>query len=126
MARMHVYFNLHRHVWSLQLRGIVVGHREALRLLDVDFKVRKGGHSRVVREGRKNVHAFAVGDVSTCDPTGVSRHTFEACGFQRISYNPFRGASFYHVENGLNVAGADEVVLLPGKQVYARGIRYAV
>lgn len=45
------------------------GHQTELWLQDVEFRVQAGGHARMLRTGRRNVHAFAIGQRcgSNCD-----------------------------------------------------------
>ena len=66
----YVHRNLNRGCWSVLERGKLKGYRHRLAMRDVEFRVRPGGHKRAVREERRNVHAFAVGQVSTGIPAG--------------------------------------------------------
>jgi len=59
--RVFVYFNLHKKVWSVRQSGKVVGHTEHIMLKDCRFLVGKKGRERVIREGKKNVHAGVSG-----------------------------------------------------------------
>lgn len=61
--RVKVYFNLHKKCFSIQdaKTGLVVAHADAVNLKDVSFKVSESGRQRVLREKKKNVHAFVVG-----------------------------------------------------------------
>jgi hypothetical protein len=53
-------------------------------LSDVTFAVSQAGRERVLREGRKNVHAFVVGTLETPRPIdGVA-----------VAYNPRRAPGF--------------------------------
>jgi len=52
-AKTHVYFNLHKHVWSVMLRGIVQRHATNVCIKDVDFVVRAAGHRKVLEQKRK-------------------------------------------------------------------------
>jgi hypothetical protein len=113
-ARTHVYFNLHRACWSLMLRGKVTGHASALHVDQPTFVVREGGRQRVLREGRKNVHAFVVGDVSMA--TGVDYD--RSHGWTRITYRPQLG-SFVDAVTLAPVRGADECVMLADRSVWA-------
>ncbi len=44
--------------------GRVIGYTESVNLEDVEFKVSEAGRQRLLREKRKNVHAFAIGTVA--------------------------------------------------------------
>ena len=62
---MRVYRNLHKKCWSVQQkqkgRWKVVAHAESITLLDCVFRVSEAGRQRVLRESRKNVHAYIQG-----------------------------------------------------------------
>jgi hypothetical protein len=76
--------------------GKVVARKHRLMLSDVTFAVRESGRQRVLRDNRKNVHAFAVGYL--IDKRG-------ACGIDengkdlpvKIGYNPHNDATFMAV-----------------------------
>jgi len=61
--RVYVYFNLHKKVWSVRQGGKVVEHTKSIMLKDCKYLVGKAGRERVLREGRKNVHAGVSGYV---------------------------------------------------------------
>ena len=67
MQKVRVYWNLHSKIWSVQdcKSGLVIDHVNHLSLEQAKFIVRKGGQKRVRTEGKKNVHAFAVGYLAT-------------------------------------------------------------
>lgn len=75
--------------------GKVEGHGEDILLRDVTFNVRKGGRARVLREKRKNVHAFVVGELLAQDTPDLE---FEAGEFEgewvKVLYDPYRFESF--------------------------------
>ena len=56
-----VYRNLHKNCWSVQQGGRVVFHAISLVLRDFTTVVRKAGRERLLRERKKNVHAFLKG-----------------------------------------------------------------
>jgi hypothetical protein len=118
MARTYVYFNLHKHVWSVMLRGIVQRHSEFVCIKDADFVVRAAGHRKVLEQKRKNVHAFVRGtDVSHVPFGGV------AAGEPiQLSYNPYKGAHFYRKDTGEVVESARVVELRPDRTVWAWGV----
>ena len=60
----NVYWNLHRHCWSVRQGGRVVGHAQYIALENVTWRVQASGRERVRREGKKNVHAYASGRVT--------------------------------------------------------------
>ncbi len=87
--RVRVYWNLHRHCYSIQdaATRLVISHVDHIDLVDVVFKVSEAGRQRVLREGRKNVHAFVVGTVV---PEALDAHGW----WWNISYNPYKGPDF--------------------------------
>lgn len=107
-----VYYNLHKKCWSVQgADRRVRAHWPAACILDVTFKVSAAGRARVLREGRKNVHAFACGaraaegvefaqdEVAQAPPPGI-----------RVTYNPRKAGFFYVAEGtlaGVEVIGAE-------------------
>lgn len=66
--KVKVYFNLHKHCFSVvslekgDSYGKVVAHVSEIMLSEVKFKVSEAGRQRVLREKRKNVHAYCVGN----------------------------------------------------------------
>jgi hypothetical protein len=61
--RVEVYYNLHKKCFSIRHKGIVISHANTVKLADVTFVVRKAGRERVLREKKKNVHAFVRGNL---------------------------------------------------------------
>lgn len=56
-----VYRNLTRGCLSVMRRGLVVAHVESVALHGARFVVQEAGRQRVLRDRRKNVHAFVEG-----------------------------------------------------------------
>lgn len=113
---MRVYYNLHKHVWSLQewipRKGWRVRHHvRSLILRDVQFKVSEAGRQRVIREKLKHVHAWAIGELVSLDTYQYNRDAS-----RRISYNPYMNAHF--MMDGLPIAAADMVVFNAEKQLF--------
>lgn len=86
--RVLVYRNLRGRLgfrYSIRQNGLVVGHAEQVFLKHVTFKVCESGRQRVLREKRKNVHAFAIGYMTdTCGalPTRIHYNPYKMTGFQ--------------------------------------------
>lgn len=119
-AKPHVYFNLHRACWSIMLRGKVTGHAPALTIANARFVVREGGRQRVLREGRKNVHAFVVGDTDgDIDFAHVGEYMKAEKSAVEVTYRPTSGATFVRKDNGAPVVAADLVYLSSTRRVYA-------
>ena len=45
-----VYYNLHKHTFSIQKNGLVVLHVDYVKLKNVEFRVRVGGKEKVRKE----------------------------------------------------------------------------
>jgi hypothetical protein len=56
-----VYYNLHKHTFSVTYDGKVIMHADYVKLGDVEFRVRQGGKEKVRTKKTKNVHAFVIG-----------------------------------------------------------------
>lgn len=86
-----VYYNLHKKRLSVQekVNGVwkVMRHVDAIHLKNVSFKVSEAGRQRVLREKKKNVHAFIEGERLPFIP---SSFTYESV----VSYNPYKNPTF--------------------------------
>ena len=96
MQKVRVYWNLHKKTWSVQdcKSGLVIDHKQHLSLLDAKFVVRKGGQKRVRQEGKKNVHAFAVGYIMNDDELDFENFTLICDAWNRVKYNPYNDDYF--------------------------------
>ena len=87
-----VYRNLHKNCWSVRdnKTGRVIDHVDDIHLENTTLVVRPAGREKVLREKRKNVHAFIKGTPSICS----NGHYMCSYIFDRVVYNPYRYASF--------------------------------
>jgi len=116
---MYAHRNLNRHVWSLTRRGIVVAHVPAVVMEDCELRVRPGGRERVLRQQRKNVHAFIVGEV--VDGKGGATAFFEKDAMA-CTYNPYRTGCFYLKDQPeLGVTHAERVLLDANGKMWVGG-----
>lgn len=137
--KVRIYFNLHRRLWSVQsyVKGKgwrVIGHAREVYLSDVTFKVSEAGRQRVIREKRKNVHAYAIGTLEYTiggllpDGTAWTRYTGtnpfpneahkvdgRAC-WEPVSYNPYRGPDFMMGDWAVDVL--PRVLFMPKGKVF--------
>jgi len=93
MQKVRVYWNLHKKMWSVQdvKSGKVVAHRQFITIRDAKFVVRKGGQKRVRQEGKKNVHAFAVGYVNDeYNINNIKAKPNPRFNWYRVTYNPYK------------------------------------
>lgn len=87
-----VYYNLHKHTFSVRYEDKVILHADVVKLKDVEFRVRKGGRERVRAEQSKNVHAFVIGTfVDFCEYP--CEDMYEPAGMV-VTYNPYRYETF--------------------------------
>ena len=85
--RIKVYRNLGgdcNHMFSIQQDGLVVAHASRVGLHNAQFVVSEAGRQRVLKQRRKNVHAFV---------TGFIINQFEKLPV-RVTYNPYQTDSF--------------------------------
>jgi len=96
--KVRVYRNLNNGKWSIkaisgEYKNKVVAHLDCLTLQDVTFVISDAGRARVIREGRKNVHAYAVGFLKANDEITRSDDN------EVITYDPYRCGFFYALDN---------------------------
>lgn len=108
MPKSHVYWNLHKSTWSIRQGGKVAAHATAVLLDNVEFRVQPAGRERVRKEGKKNVHAFAVGDLSLAADFDLRTREIEA---REITYNPYKYDSFVYADDLTPVGKCDRVYL---------------
>ena len=106
-----VYYNLHKHTFSVTYDSKVIMHADYVKLGDVEFRVRKGGREKVRSEKSKNVHAFVIGTLLEyceypCDyiPNPPSDKI--------VTYNPYKYDSFVYKNSEEPVYRAKEVDMI--------------
>lgn len=89
--KVKVYKNLTKNTWSIQdyKTRKVIGYSDNIRLEDAKFVVSKSGRQRVLREGKKYVHAFVVGEL--VDTWKLTE------SFEEVRYNPHIFDAFFTV-----------------------------
>lgn len=130
MKKYRVYRNLHNGKLSLMdvQTNTVVGHADSVQLCAVNFRVGEAGRQRVIKEGRKNVHAFIVGCVTRVDGfepfKGRDVVTYDTISSgeppepQQATYNPYLVSSFVNVETKAPVMKAATAYVTPRKILY--------
>lgn len=113
--KVFIYRNLHANKWSIKAlegkhKGLVVAHADYVWLSDVTPKVSESGRQRVLREKKKYVHAGLVGHIVNAKGLTFRHHSKDYAkwdikwlagggidnrGYERVSYNPYKGQSFY-------------------------------
>ena len=88
----------HQQALSVKVPGEPVYYYHAVLLENVQLVVQPSGRNRTLKEGRRCVHAWAVGDWVEGQfdkvPEGFSDALVEA-GWATSRYNPFYGPDFY-------------------------------
>lgn len=117
--RVGVYFNLHKRMFSVRAmdgenKGRVVRHLPECAVRDVKFVVSEAGRQRVLREQKKNVHAYVRGELVD-ESKGYVRTVLslaENAGTLRmLKYNPHMYNSFVEVDTEEPVHEADVCLL---------------
>jgi hypothetical protein len=118
-VKVFVYRNLNNGVWSVKsllgsTYGRVIMHATDVLLVKPEFKVSEAGRQRVLREGRKNVHAGVVGDLIMAygyqrqydifGTTIEAAHNLVALEYGDevkglVTYNPYKYSSFVYKDN---------------------------
>ena len=141
--KVRVYYNLHKSCWSIKahegiLKGRVIAHADGVKLRDARTVVSQAGRERVIREGKKNVHAFIEGNlVAVESPKWRYRFYEDNCACYmvmfapdvrkffggEIRYNPYKVGHFYWAEDDQSTEHQilDEVVMTRTRKVWATG-----
>lgn len=126
-----IYWNLHRKCWSIQSRekntyGRVIAHAKEVSVERASYKVNEGGRQRVLRERKKNVHAFVVGALRWFRDLEGYLHEIMlnaqnriTAKFQEVTYNPYKHECFVMKGMGEPIFDSLEAYLTPEKKVYA-------
>lgn len=112
-----VYFDLHRKVWSCKGRKTgIVEHkaRVVVAVFGATMVVRESGRQRVLKEKRKNVHAFARIDhgLACEDLKGWQAFVETQENLIQVSYNPYMAGHFYRKDTMAPVHGVQSLVML--------------
>ena len=93
--RVEVYWNLHKKCYSVRHKGKVIDHVPYVALRDVQWVVQPAGRQRVLRERKKNVHAFARGTwLRGNNELDLSNQELGLTKRQPVKYNPYQHKSF--------------------------------
>ena len=117
-----VYRNLHKNCWSVRQCGKVKAHTNYLCLQDVEFVVQHAGREKVLREKKKNVHAFVKGFLISgreCD-----KITEEIDWTQTVvNYNPYKEPHFMAGDWLVDTAVAVDMDITSVDTILAWGIK---
>lgn len=119
--KVFVYYNLHKHCWSVKAlegeqKGKVIHHAESVILQNASGKVSQAGRKRVIKEQSKNVHAGIVGNLFAINTKVWS--TDGEKPMKEITYNPYKYSTFVH-KNNVNVPYvSSNYVYMESKRVF--------
>ena len=116
-GRVQVYYNLHKKCLSIRHKGKVIEHAREVTLTDARFHVQPAGRERVLREKKKNVHAYVSGKLKESF-WFIQSPKYIWTAKQRVTYNPYKYKNFVNEETLEPVASA-EVVHISGKRITA-------
>lgn len=118
--RVEVYWNLHKKIWSVRHKGKVLGHNELVIIDNPQFAVQPAGRDKVLKEQRKNVHAFVRGELLESIEWGNHRLACQNCknGWVEITYDPYKYSTFVEKNTKKPIHNATRAILV-GKRAYA-------
>lgn len=125
LPRVEVYYNLHEKCLSVRhtSRGAKVRHASAIIINDVRLAVQPAGREKVIREKKKNVHAYLRGEpvyireVEFTDDGDLTDNNMWRHGYRPITYNPYKYESFVYADTGEPIYEAKQLVVI-GKNIY--------
>ena len=108
-----VYRNLHKDCWSVRdsKTRLVISHVDYIHLHNATLVVQPAGREKVLREKRKNVHAFIKGTQVPVECWWGSRFSLFLVRVRGVIYNPYRNESFVLQDTGEPITHADHVYL---------------
>ena len=117
--KVRVYRNLHTGTLSLQtyIKGKgwrVKSHPKSIYLLNAVFKVSEAGRQRVLKQRRKNVHAYIYGDWESASSPKVWEDWGEAY------YNPYKTHCFIDKLTFEPIHEAPAAIVRPKRISYAK------
>ena len=109
--RVMVYYNLHKHTFSVKNKKRVILHADYVKLGDVEFRVREGGKEKVRSDKQKNVHAFVIGNLlDYCEYPCENIPTEPNSNI--VTYNPYKFDSFVYKETEKPIYNAKEIEMI--------------
>jgi hypothetical protein len=111
MKQVRIYFNLHKKTLSVQTKANgqwkVTAHQFTAYLQNAKFKVSEAGRQRVLKQQKKNVHAFITGELIEKLPQNGT--------FDSARYNPYELEKFQ--SSGKYIDKAD-FAILNGRELF--------
>ena len=119
-----IYFNLHKKVfsilgWDADKKGWRLQfHSSNVVAEGIKFKVHETGRQRVIKEKRKNVHAFILADIVRPYPTyrdmyerWIAEDIDKLVQYQFATYNPYKYDSFVNKDTEEKLTSCNKVIL---------------
>lgn len=117
-AKYYVYRNLNAKCFSIRYREKVIAHVNTFTAYGVTFKDNEKSRQRCLDHKRRNVHAFLVCDEIHYDESLHSNHLSKYHLKKQVSYNPFKGATFFHIKTKKPVLSAKTAVGINWEKVF--------
>lgn len=120
LMKVRVYRNLNKPEYYSILamegvdKGKVIAYAKSVLLENVTFRVSEASRQRVLRDQRRNVHAFCEGVIVDASNT-LQRIAPDALV---VTYNPYRSGSFYRKIDGLPCVVGCIQAILQGSDVH--------
>jgi hypothetical protein len=90
--QVEVYRNLTKNCYSVRHKGKVIAHEDKVVLTSVECRVQPAGRAKVLKEKRKNVHAYVKGKVVSQDLLTLGER-------KRLRYNPYEADHFFEADS---------------------------
>ena len=112
--KVRIYYNFRKKIFSVQekVNGSwkVTEYTNDIFLRNVEFKVSEAGRQRVLKDKRKNVHAFILGERFPFIPKSFVYR-------DEVSYNPYKGENFIVISEQKPLDWAKYVAIVGGKVI---------
>ena len=112
--KVRIYYNFHKKLFSVQekVNGSwkVVEYTNEIFIRNATFKVSESGRQRVLKQKRKNVHAFILGERFPFIPKSFVYR-------DEVSYNPYKQGNFMLVSENKPLDRAKYVAIIGGKVI---------
>ena len=108
-GRVQVYYNLHKKCLSIRHKGKVIEHAQEVTLTDARFHVQQAGRERVLKQKRKNVHAYISGKLKESF-WFIQAPKYIWTAKQHVTYNPYKYETFVYGSNPMITATNHEPI----------------
>lgn len=108
-AKYYTYRNLNKGGFSVKHRGLVVNRNDSMIIDNGEFRVSLPGRNRVLKDKKRNVHAYIVSDNFESRDFKLTKDCLE------VTYNPYKAEFFYIKTSGKRIDKADKILLKDGR-----------